>query len=121
MSRHLPMARGAWTEDEVVLRPPPGLPAPQGALADADGRFIRYVRISVTDRCDLRCVYCMPEGGEREHGSRPEILTFEEIGRLVRILAPAGVRRVRFTGGEPLLRKDVVELVAIVHRSAPDV
>lgn len=90
-------------------------------MRDADGRDIRYVRISVTDRCDLRCVYCMPEGGETEHGTRPEILDFEEIARLVRILATGGVRRARFTGGEPLLRKDIVELVALVHRFAPDV
>jgi len=121
MTRQLPIARGSWADEELALRPPAGLGAPAGPLRDADGRSIRYVRISVTDRCDLRCVYCMPLGGETEHGTRPEILTFEEIARLVRVLAQGGVRRARFTGGEPLLRKDVVELVALVHRFAPEV
>ncbi len=119
--RHLPLAASEWKSEEVSLRPPPGLRARAGPLQDADGRAIRYVRVSVTDRCDLRCTYCMPEGGEKEHGSRPEILTFEQTARLVRVLAQGGVVRARFTGGEPLLRKDIVELVALVHRFAPDV
>ena len=121
MGHALPLAAESRTGDEAVLRPPPGLRAPRGPLCDADGRSILYARISVTDRCDLRCVYCMPEGGERDHGTRPEILTFEEIARLVRILARGGVRRARFTGGEPLLRKDIVELVSLVHGFAPAV
>ncbi|MBN8612317.1 MAG: GTP 3',8-cyclase MoaA [Deltaproteobacteria bacterium] len=80
-------------------------------LADAEGRVVRYLRLSVTDRCDMACTYCMPAGGEDEHGLREELLTFEEITRLVRVLAAHGLRRVRLTGGEPLVRRDVVALV----------
>lgn len=79
-------------------------------LIDRFGRVHTYVRISVTDRCNLRCVYCMPAEGI-DHVPRPEILTFEEISRVVRILAEMGVTKVRLTGGEPLLRKDLPDLV----------
>jgi cyclic pyranopterin phosphate synthase len=84
-------------------------------LVDTRGREVRYLRISVTDRCDMACVYCMPPGGEREHGLREELLSFEEIARLVRAARPLGVRRVRLTGGEPLVRRDVVQLVARIR------
>lgn len=90
-----------------------GLPA----LLDGSGRAYRYLRLSVTDRCDLACVYCMPPGGELEHAVRHELLSFEEAARLVRVFAAMGIRRVRFTGGEPLVRKDVVQLVDLVHRT----
>lgn len=83
----------------------------RGPLHDAQGRAITYLRLSVTDRCDLACVYCMPPGGEEEHGLRRELLSFEEAERLVGVFASMGIRRVRLTGGEPLVRKDVVELV----------
>jgi cyclic pyranopterin phosphate synthase len=86
-------------------------------LVDARGRAYRYLRLSVTDRCDLACVYCMPPGGEAEHAVRKELLTFEEAARLVRVFAAMGIRRVRFTGGEPLVRKDVVQLVELVRRT----
>jgi len=69
------------------------------------------VRFSLTDHCDMACIYCMPEQGEREHGLRPELLTEEEIVRLVRVMKPLGVRRVRLTGGEPLLRKALPDLI----------
>lgn len=69
------------------------------------------MRFSLTDHCDMACVYCMPEQGEREHGLRPELLTEEEIVRLVRVMKPLGVRRVRLTGGEPLLRKGLPDLL----------
>jgi cyclic pyranopterin phosphate synthase len=79
------------------------------ALLDRYGRRIDYLRLSVTDRCDLRCSYCMPEGfrgfEEPEHW-----LSFDEIERLVGAFARLGVRRIRLTGGEPLLRRDVVGL-----------
>jgi cyclic pyranopterin phosphate synthase len=79
-------------------------------MIDSYGRTIDYLRISVTDRCNFRCVYCMPEEGApiapKEH-----ILTYEEIERLLRIAAELGVRKVRLTGGEPLVRKDIVLLV----------
>lgn len=85
-------------------------------LHDSRGRRYTYLRLSVTDRCDLACVYCMPPGGEDEHAVRQDLLTFEEAARLISVFALAGIRRVRFTGGEPLVRKDIVRLVEIVHR-----
>ncbi|HEY8429663.1 MAG TPA: GTP 3',8-cyclase MoaA [Sandaracinaceae bacterium] len=109
-----------------VARPEPVPPRPEafGAegmppLTDGRGRAYTYLRLSVTDRCNLACVYCMPPGGEDEHALRPELLTFEEAVRLVSICARGGVRRVRFTGGEPLVRRDVVRLVAMVRRETP--
>ena len=79
-------------------------------MIDSQGRTIDYVRISVTDRCNLRCVYCMPEQGI-PMASHEDLLSFEEIERLCRILADVGIRKVKLTGGEPLVRKDFVELV----------
>lgn len=80
-------------------------------LVDTRGRTYRYLRLSVTDRCDLACVYCMPPSGEEEHSTRNELLSFEEATRLVSIVSRMGIRRVRLTGGEPLVRRDVVRLV----------
>lgn len=79
-------------------------------MKDHLGRKIDYLRVSVTDRCNLRCIYCMPEQGVA-YKSHPEILTYEEIERLVRIGAGLGIRRVRLTGGEPLVRQGLVDLV----------
>lgn len=82
-------------------------------LIDSFGRVHDYLRISVTDRCNLRCVYCMPpEGMEFEPGQK--ILTYEEIAEVVRVLAGMGVRKVRLTGGEPLVRKELETLVAMI-------
>ncbi|MEZ5077663.1 MAG: GTP 3',8-cyclase MoaA [Solirubrobacterales bacterium] len=80
------------------------------ALSDGHGRLIGDVRISVTDRCNFRCQYCMPAEG-LPWLQREEILSFEEIERLVRILASIGVGKVRLTGGEPLVRRDLAELI----------
>ncbi|HWI21529.1 MAG TPA: radical SAM protein, partial [Baekduia sp.] len=80
-------------------------------LVDGHGREIGDVRISVTDRCNFRCQYCMPAEG-LPWLSREEILTFEELERIVALLASMGVRDVRLTGGEPLVRKDVTSLIA---------
>jgi cyclic pyranopterin phosphate synthase len=88
------------------------------SLTDARGRVYTYLRLSVTDRCDLACVYCMPPGGEDEHARRTDVLSFEEIVRLVGVFSAGGVRRVRLTGGEPLVRKDIVRLVAMIHDDA---
>ena len=79
-------------------------------LTDSFGRKIEYLRLSVTDKCNLRCVYCMPPNGVKslEHS---DILTFEEIESIVRILAKTGLKKVRFTGGEPFVRKDVIKLI----------
>lgn len=80
-------------------------------LIDGYKRKIDYLRISITDRCNLRCVYCMPEGGIDLIESR-NILRYEEILRIVRIAATRGVSKVRVTGGEPLVRKGIVEFLA---------
>lgn len=85
-------------------------------LHDQRGRRYTYLRLSVTDRCDLACIYCMPPTGEDDHAVRAELLTFEEAARVVSVFAAAGIRRVRFTGGEPLARRDIVRLVELVHR-----
>lgn len=79
-------------------------------MRDAYGRTIDYLRISLTDRCNLRCIYCMPAEGVHQV-PHEQILRMGEIARLVRIAAGMGVRRVRLTGGEPLVRKGVVDLV----------
>jgi len=84
-------------------------------IADRLGRPLETLRVSITDRCNFRCVYCMPkEVFGRDHAflDRKELLTFEEIGRVVGVFAGLGVKRVRITGGEPLVRRDVERLVA---------
>lgn len=83
-------------------------------MRDAHGRQIDYIRLSVTDRCNLRCTYCMAE--EMEFLPRRDLLTFEEIETLARHLVVRGVRRIRLTGGEPLVRKGVLELVQRLAR-----
>jgi cyclic pyranopterin phosphate synthase len=82
------------------------------ALVDGHGRVHDDLRVSVTDRCNLRCGYCMPV--EPQWFPRAEILTYEEIVRLVRVACDHGVRRVRITGGEPLVRRDLPRLVALL-------
>jgi len=79
-------------------------------MADAQGRGINYLRISVTDRCNFRCLYCMPEEG-LQWLPKAEILTYEEIAEIVRQLAPSGVSRLRITGGEPTIRPDLELLI----------
>ncbi|MFN0248276.1 MAG: GTP 3',8-cyclase MoaA [Kofleriaceae bacterium] len=85
-------------------------------LVDAFARRVRYLRVSVTDRCNYRCSYCMPEELEDARGltfaSKSEVLTFEEIERIVTRFAALGVRKVRLTGGEPTVRRGIVELVS---------
>jgi cyclic pyranopterin phosphate synthase len=83
------------------------------AARDTQGRFLRNLRISVTDRCNLRCQYCMPEE-EYVWLPRDEILQFEEIGRLVDAFIGLGVDKVRLTGGEPLLRRDLPQLIRLL-------
>ncbi len=82
-----------------------------GPLVDSFGRVHTNLRISVTDRCNIRCFYCMPAENVR-FKPRHELLTFEEIGRFVRVAARLGVDRIRLTGGEPLVRHDLSVLVA---------
>lgn len=84
-------------------------------MIDGCGRQIDYLRISVTDRCNLRCVYCMPESGV--HAMRhDDILTYEEIVRLATLMAGLGIRNVRVTGGEPMARRGCLELIARLSR-----
>ena len=83
-------------------------------VSDALGRPLRSLRISVTDRCNMRCSYCMPEDNYAWL-PRESILTFEEIARLTAVFAGLGVDKVRLTGGEPLLRQDLATLVALLH------
>ena len=83
-------------------------------MFDRYQRKIEYVRISLTDRCNMRCRYCMPEEGV-EKLRHEDILRFDEIVRIVRALASLGVRKVRLTGGEPLIRRNIVELVREIH------
>jgi cyclic pyranopterin phosphate synthase len=92
------------------VSPAPGAPEP---LADAHGRRIGDLRVSVTDRCNFRCQYCMPADG-LPWLDREEILTFEEIERLVALFVALGVSDVRLTGGEPLVRRDFPRLVAML-------
>ena len=86
-------------------------------LADTLARPLRDLRISVTDRCQFRCTYCMPReifGRDFVFLPREQLLTFEELARLARIFAGLGVRKLRLTGGEPLLRRDMDKLVAML-------
>ncbi len=90
-------------------------PDPLTPLTDGLQRPISYLRISLTDRCNYRCTYCMPEGGV-DILPRDEILSFEEIEAIVAALTQVGVRRVRLTGGEPTVRKDLLQLVQRLGR-----
>jgi GTP 3',8-cyclase len=85
-------------------------------LRDSWGREIKSLRVSVTDKCNFRCRYCMPAEG-LEWLERDELLTFEEIARLVRVLARMGVDEVRLTGGEPLVRRDLPTLVGMLAQT----
>ena len=91
-------------------------------LTDTLNRPLRDLRISVTDRCNFRCVYCMPKeifGSDYQFLERSQILSFEEITRLARIFVGHGVRKIRLTGGEPLVRRDLHQLVAMLS-TLPD-
>ncbi len=77
--------------------------APSGSLVDGFGRAVSYLRVSVTDRCDLRCVYCMSE--HMTFLPKAQVLTLDEIDRIASAFVALGVRKLRLTGGEPLVRK----------------
>jgi GTP 3',8-cyclase len=92
---------------------------PPGSITDALGRPLRDLRISVTDRCNFRCVYCMPKevfGRDYQFLERSELLTFEEIERLARVFTAHGVAKIRITGGEPLVRRNIEHLIALLAR-----
>jgi len=84
-------------------------------MTDGIGRTIDYLRVSVTDKCNLRCQYCMPKEGVKRlpHDS---LLSLEELYRVIAVMAELGVKKVRFTGGEPLVRKNLVKLIADVRK-----
>ena len=101
-----------------AMKIPATLVAPTGLLTDALGRPLHDLRISVTDRCNFRCVYCMPkEVFDKDYQYLPhgDLLSFEEIARVARLFVGHGVEKLRLTGGEPLLRKNLERLVAMLR------
>ncbi|MFZ9046261.1 MAG: GTP 3',8-cyclase MoaA [Cyclobacteriaceae bacterium] len=84
-------------------------------LVDNHGREINYMRLAVTDRCNLRCFYCMPETGIK-YINRSDLLTFEEMYRMIRVFGDLGVNKIRITGGEPFVRKGIMEFLDKVSR-----
>lgn len=102
----------------MLTQPPDGGPSPgSSATRDRFARPLRDLRISVTDRCNFRCTYCMPRelfGDDFAFLPRPEILTLEEIARLARLFVAHGAEKLRITGGEPLVRRDLPKLIAML-------
>jgi cyclic pyranopterin phosphate synthase len=94
--------------------PPQHAPPEPGGLIDGFGRVVTYLRLSVTDRCDLRCVYCMAE--HMRFLPRTEVLSLDELDRIASVFVDFGVRKLRLTGGEPLVRKGVVGLIERLSR-----
>ncbi|HYD97627.1 MAG TPA: GTP 3',8-cyclase MoaA [Noviherbaspirillum sp.] len=106
-----------WRQTNASPSIPSHLEAPTGLLADTLARPLQDLRISITDRCNFRCVYCMPkEVFDKNYPFLPHsaLLTFEEITRIAKIFVAHGVHKIRLTGGEPLLRKDVEKLIAML-------
>ncbi len=98
---------------------PRDAPPPDGLLADRRGRRLHDLRISVTDRCNFRCTYCMPKAVfDKNYAFLPQssLLSFEEIDRVVRLFVAHGIEKVRLTGGEPLLRRNIEGLVSLLAR-----
>jgi cyclic pyranopterin phosphate synthase len=89
-------------------------PAPPSTLIDSFGRSISYLRLSITDRCDFRCLYCMSE--DMTFLPRADLLTYEELDRLCSAFIRKGVRKLRLTGGEPLVRRNVMSLLRLLSR-----
>ena len=85
-------------------------------MRDGFGRDIYYLRLSVTDLCNLRCIYCMPEHGI-EKQRHEDILSIEEIAEIVRASAACGITKVRVTGGEPLVRKGIIDICQRISRT----
>ncbi len=103
--------RAEFTDPPAAFSPPPAAAA---ALIDPFGRKISYIRISVTDRCDFRCVYCMAE--DMTFLPKRELLTLEELDRLATAFVQRGTRKVKITGGEPLVRRDILRLFRSLSR-----
>src|SRR5688572_24690095 len=87
-------------------------------LVDAFNRRVTYLRLSVTDRCDLRCAYCMPE--RMTFLPKKDVLSLEELHKLSLAMIDRGIRKIRLTGGEPLVRRDMIELVQALGRKVGD-
>ncbi len=102
----------------TAWEPPASAPPPGGPLVDTFGRVARDLRISVTDRCNFRCTYCMPAEG-LAWLPKQELLTFEELARLLRLFVRLGVTSVKITGGEPTVRADLPTLVRMLREAAP--
>jgi cyclic pyranopterin phosphate synthase len=100
-------------------QPPQTAPPSEGPLVDTFGRVADDLRISVTDRCNFRCVFCMPAEGLKWL-PKDEILTFEELTRLLRIFVSLGVRSIKVTGGEPSVRADLPTLVSMFREVGPE-
>lgn len=100
--------------DEVIGHPETDAGLDTAALADPFGRHITYMRVSVTDRCDFRCHYCMPE--DTIFSPRSDVLSLEELDRLCSAFVAKGVRKLRITGGEPLVRRNVISLFRSLGR-----
>src|SRR4051812_30419174 len=95
------------------MLPAPALRDPLAPpLLDAQGRTMTYLRLSVTDRCNFRCAYCSPASW----GGKKDLLTAEELERIVSVFACLGIRRVRLTGGEPLIRPDILEVAGRISQ-----
>ena len=115
-----PRAAGGANE---FLRAAALAPERTGPTVDAHGRGLADLRISVTDRCNFRCVYCMPKdvfGSDYPYLPHADLLTFEEIARVAKVFVGLGVRKIRLTGGEPLLRRNLERLVEMLAR-LPDI
>ena len=111
-------AASAIVTPDTALLPPPG-----ESLFDRRGRSVRDLRISVTDRCNFRCVYCMPRevfGDDYTFLPRRELLTLEELAELGSQFVARGVKRIRLTGGEPLVRRGIGELAEALGALAAD-
>lgn len=85
-------------------------------MKDSFGREINYLRVSLTDRCNLRCQYCMPEEGIKDKVAHKDTLYIEEVYHIIEELAQLGISKVRFTGGEPLVRKGIVDLISMTNK-----
>jgi cyclic pyranopterin phosphate synthase len=107
----------------ALVRDAIGRPLPAGPIADGRGRPMSDLRISVTDRCNFRCVYCMPKdvfGRDYPFLPHDALLTFEEITRVARVFVELGVRKIRLTGGEPLLRRKLERLIEMLRGISDD-
>ena len=112
-------ARRAMRRPAERIEPAPATAAgPPGALVDTHDRTVRDLRISVTDRCNLRCVYCMPAEG-MPWLPKGDLLTYEEITRFARICLDLGVTGIRLTGGEPTVRADLPQLIRMLDALKP--